>query len=805
MNKLLTLTCLVLFAQTALCQSVVNIKGELKTQDGDVVTFATLVLHKSQDSLLAKVAVSDEKGRFLFPSVAVGSYFLKISSLGFEAYQSAIFEAKAGENDLILPNISLKTSVNTLKEVTVSVKKPFIEKKLDRTVMNVESSIVSTGSTALEVLERAPGVVVNQESTINMLGKQGVILMIDGRPSPLSGADLINYLKSIPSNNIERIELVTNPSSKYDAAGNAGIIDIRFKKNKNDGFNGSYSLSLGKGVYYKPLGSFNSNFRRKKINFYNSYSAAVPTGFTKFYINRKFFNENRQVQSIFDQDSYIKQPTQSHNARVGFDFYQSPKTVIGVMFNGLWNQNDREGNTTSLATNASNVPLYTTLTANNLIGKLYNGFGNLNVKHEFNRKGRELTADIDFGRFSSSNLQAFTNNNFSPGNILLSSNSLFTDQLGTINVKSIKADYTSPLKNGKFETGFKASLVNTDADIQFFDIINSAQVINKDLTSMFRYQENVNAVYANYGKEFKKLDFQLGLRLEHTVTNGKQLSTNETFYRNYVNIFPTAFINYKKSDKNQYSASYSRRIDRPSYRQLNPFRIFVDPFTFVVGDPKLRPSFTHSFEVSHTFKGQFVTTLNYSIAKDAITDIFSQDDVSKISYQIPANMQDNDQLSLNTTIPLKPAKWLNSNVIVNLNWNKYTSPLEGGVMTNESYFVGGRLQNNIKLPNGFSAELNGFYQSKQAWGLFTIRSLGAIQVGIQKVYKQATFKLAATDLLRSNRVAVIVDYQNQDFHTMRTWDSRVLTVSYTQRFGKSTVARVRQRTGGVEDEKRRAN
>jgi len=679
---------------------------------------------------------------------------------------------------------------------------------LDKLIVNVENSILAAGSSILEVLERSPGVVVNQETSISLKGKQGVIVMIDGKPSPLSEPDLINYLKSIPAANIDKIEIITNPSARYDAAGNAGIINIKFKKDQRQGLNGSVSLSMTQGFYNKYTGSTNLNFRKKKWNLFGNYSYSEPKGYTKFYINRKFFDAQHQVVSVFDQTSFIKQPIISQNTKLGLDYYATKNTVIGVLFNANWFSNNRDGFTNALITNPDGSLQYTTQTKNVLNENRFNGFGNINFKHTFDTTGTELTVDGDYGSYNARSFQDFVITYYDPQNNPTSANTLKTDQQGDINVRSFKADFVMPLKNQvKLEAGIKTSFVKTDNDIRFFNILNEEVELDTSKSNHFIYDETIHAAYVSYGKTFKKTDYLVGLRLEQTNTNGEQITTGEKFSRSYLYLFPSIFINHKISDNHQISLSYSRRIDRPDYRQLNPFKIFVDPYTYVVGDPTLQAVLSNSFELSYTFKNKYIASLAYTSSKDVITDVFIQDDVTKVSYQIPANLQNFDQFTLSTIVPVSVGKWLNTNISADFFWNKYTSKFLGGDLLNQNVACYINVSNSFSIgKNGWSAELSGSYQSKLAWGLFLIDDLGQVSIGVQKTSKDkmSTIKLALSDIFLTNRINVIVNYQNQDFHTNRTWDARTIALSYTQRFGSKNIAQARRRTSGVEDEKKRA-
>lgn len=790
-----------LFAYAATAQH--RVSGYVYTGSATPAENATVLLLRANDSVTVRTALPAKDGLFEFDNIKPGVYLVSVSHAGFKKYLSQ--PISSGEQSSI-QRIQLQPLVQQQEAATIEARKPFIERKADRLVVNVENSIVSAGSNLLAVLERSPGVVVNEESSISLRGKQGVVIMIDGKPTPLSGQDLMQYLKSIPASTAEKIEIITNPSAKYDAAGNAGIINIRLKKDQRQGFNGNTTLSFGQGFYSKPSGSINLNFRKKNWNLFGNYALSYPTNLTNFYINRRFFDPSGATTSVFDQNSFTKQPITSQNIKAGADYYAGKHTVVGVLFNTNLIAADRNGFTQSKVTNALGNLQYTSQTNLLYNGKNNNIFGNINFKHTFDTTGRELAIDLDMGRYHSAALQDFNNQYFDAQGNPNNNDRLKTDQSGIITVKSAKADFLAPLKNGKIEAGLKSSIVKTDSDIKFFNVSGNNVTLDLTRSNHFIYKENVNAAYFNVAKENNKTSLQFGLRMEHTVTNGQQVTTGEKFSRNYVLLFPSFAVSRKLSAQHTLGLTYSRRIDRPSYRQLNPFRIFVDPYTYVVGEPALKPVLTNSFELNHTFKNKYITTISYLRSKATITDIFTQDDVSRISYQSPANLDDFEQFNLGITVPFSLKKWVNSNLVASVYRNNYTSPLQGGKLENDFTAWDMNLTNSFVLGKGWSAELSGFYQSKNAWGLFLIKNLAQVSAGVQKTSKnkKTTYKLSGTDIFSTNHIAVIVKYQNMDFHTDRTWDSQTVVFTLTHRFGKNTVARARQRSTGIEDEKRRA-
>lgn len=810
-QRMLILLYALLLPLAVVCQSPASgtITGKVYAEGNTAATNATVFLLRSKDSAAVKTTVPDNNGVFEFEQVQPGNYLLYITHAGYANHYSESLSMDEQHNPLSLAPVQLQPDRKALSEVTITAKKPFIERKIDRLVVNVESSIVSTGSTLLEVLERSPGVLVNQENGINLKGKAGVTVMFDGKPTPLSGADLVIYLRSVPSSNIERIDIITNPSAKYDASGNAGIIDIRFKKDKRQGYNGTLGASFGQGVYAKPGVNLSLNVRKKQWNYFMQASFNAPRNLTDFYINRKFFAPgNGAVQSIFDQSSFTRQPQKSGNIRLGVDWYAGSKTVMGILLNTNMYRGTRDGLSNAVITDANGLLQFKNITSNYLKDKRNNVLGNFNFKHTFDTTGRELNADIDLGKFHTRPLQDININTFDNSNAPLDSSIQKSDQRSIISIRSFKADYIHPLKGkGKVEAGIKTSFVTTDNDVKFFTVVDGKDVLDVNRSNQFIYTENVNAAYINYSNELGNTGVQAGLRMEHTNSKGEQVTTGQNLNRNYVQLFPSIFLTQKMDDKNELSLNYSRRIDRPTYRQLNPFRLLVDNYTYVSGDPFLKPVLTHSLQLGYTYRSLYNVTLSYTRSSDEITDVFVQDDSTKISTQVPANMQRSSQYNLGVNIPVSIGKWFNSNINSSVYYNQYNSPLQGGQLKNNFTSWDCNVTNSFIMGSkGWSAELSGFYQSKTAWGQFIIKNLAQVSAGIQKTSanKKSVYKLSAADIFSTNHIAVVVKYQNQDWFTDRTWDSRFITFSYTYRFGKSTVTKARQRSSGVEEERKRA-
>ncbi|MEO8763615.1 MAG: outer membrane beta-barrel protein, partial [Ginsengibacter sp.] len=565
-----------------------NITVAIKNESQQPLEDATVELRNGKDSSLAKVGISDSKGKVAFEHVEFGTYLLKATMVNHSSIYTAPFTSATGAPAII--TVTLPRQSAEMKEVVVTAKKPFIQKLTDRIVVNVDNSIISAGSSAMDVLQRSPGVNVDQNDVLSLRGKQGIIIMIDGKPTPMSGTDLANYLKGLPSSVVDRIDIITNPSAKYDAAGNSGIIDIHMKKDKRLGTNGTVNASYGQGVYSKVNAGATLNYRNKNVNVFGNYSYGYRKGLNHLILDRNFFT-NGTFDGEDKKDNYTTFPLNFHLARMGADFFIDKKTIIGVVVNSNFIDLRNLNTNNSTVIDNQKRPSYTFQTHQNGTSGNDNTLGNINFKHTFDSTGTELTADIDYGVFHSDALSNNVTQYYKlDGGILQPSYILLGNQHGKLTLKTAKADYVNPLKNGaKFEAGFKTSDVASDNDAKFFDASSGIPQNDTTKTNHFLYEEYNNAGYINFSKEYKKFNFQLGLRGEATSLKTHQLKGGILFDSAYFQLFPSAFFNYNITKDQTLGVSVSRRIDRPNYSSLNPFLFLIDVSTYNTGNTGLLP------------------------------------------------------------------------------------------------------------------------------------------------------------------------------------------------------------------------
>ncbi|MBN8679863.1 MAG: TonB-dependent receptor [Chitinophagales bacterium] len=809
MKQLVSLVLLLAGMHSFLIAQSVAISGRVNDSAGMPIEAATISLLYAADSSLVKMELSDATGRFEFSGINTGRFLVAVTAMGYEKMFGNPIEASATSSGIELPPITLVGSAINLNTVTVTARKPFIERRSDRTIVNVESSILATGSTALDILERSPGVVVDQNDAISLRGRSGVIVMIDGKPNPMSGADLSNFLRTLPSNSIERIELITNPSAKYDAAGNAGIIDIRLKKDKNLGTNGSVSANYGQGVYPKAGTGLTLNHRNKKVNVFGAYNYNFRKGMNDLRLYRTFFN-NEARTGAYDQRNYLTIPYHTQNARVGADFFPNKKTVIGVVASGNLNRfNPRAQNSSAVEGPEPEVVSYFG-TTNRSKDRWFSWAANANVKRTFNDKGHELTADLDLAEFGNQTDQLFTTLYTGlNGEKILPDYLLAGDLQGHLTIRSLKSDYVLPLPGkAKLEAGVKASIVDADNDLQFFDqSVPGTSVYDSTISNHFIYQENINAGYVNYSQEWAKFSVQAGLRAENTHAEGTQLVNGDNFDRKYTNLFPSLFLNYKFSEKYETGFNVSRRLDRPSYQQLNPFKKFLDPSTYSAGNPYLNPQFTWAVEWTQTFWQKLNINLAASRTTDNITQVIAPvGGADRVTIQTDSNLTTVDYASLTVNYNFNITPWWST--INNFNsWiGQYSGNLANTTLSDGNLVAHFFTTHNFKLKKDWSAELNFNYKTREIYGFMDLNPMWGLGAGVQKSFfdRRATLKLAVTDIFWQNLPSATIRFSDyvETFEVFR--ETRVATVSFNYRFGSNDVQQARRRQGGAEEEKRRA-
>ncbi|HEV8284426.1 MAG TPA: TonB-dependent receptor [Chitinophagaceae bacterium] len=817
MKKIFTfLSIAILFSFISKAQEG-KISGIIKDASSKGIHSATVSLFKLKDSSLVKFAPTNKNGEYEFVNIADGKYFVSATNIGYRKTVSTPFEISSLNNKVIVPALVMNEQAKGLTNVTVTAKKPFIETKIDKTIVNVESSPTSAGATALEILEKSPGITVDNDGNISLRGKAGVIVMIDGKPTYLSSADLASLLKNMPASALDQIEIMTNPSAKYDASGNSGIINIKTKKGRANGFNGSIvagittSFFKPKGALYvipKSQNSINFNYRKNKINFFGNYNPNFFSGRGNLAITRKFFDDYGNISGYSDIDTRFKFGNQNHTLKLGVDFFADKKNTYGVVVSGFTFHGHPTPVTINTLSDANHQPTsnLVSLTENRIH---FNNFSsNFNYRHLFDTTGRELTVDLDYiGYRNTSNMLLTTEFYNAAGQQTFNPLFLKGHLPSDINIYSIKSDYTHPFKKGgRFEAGIKSSYVKND-NIVDYQRLSSDKWIPDARSNHFIYDENINAAYVNINKQIKKWSLQGGLRIENTIAKGFQVTNDSTFKRDFTNLFPSAFISYAINPKNSITVSYSRRITRPNYQDLNPFTYFLDSLSYRQGNPYLLPQFTHNIELSHSYKGKLITTLNYNNTTDVISQIFKQNSQTKIVYFTADNVAKFTNMGISITAPIPIAKWWNTNLFTNVYRNHYKGIYNGAPLDKAYTSFNANFSNTFTIKQGFSLELSGFYRAKGLDQLTISEPIYQMSLGGQKniLKNKATIRLNIRDPFAWQQYRGVIEYGNIYAKIRNKFDARQVTATFTYRFGKNNQQNPppRRRNSATQDEQNR--
>ncbi|MDC8003580.1 outer membrane beta-barrel family protein [Aureisphaera galaxeae] len=780
-----------------------SVSGELKDTDQEPLSFVTTLLLKANDSSLVKATISNEYGYFNFNSVLEEIYVLKFTSVGYRTYITDPITVNG--DDVDVGTIQLSESTESLEEVNIVVEKPIVEVQADKTVFNVDKTINATGNNGFELLRKAPGVIIDNNNNIIVEGKTGVQIYIDGRPSILRGQDLTNYLETLQSTDIDAIEIITQPSSKYEAAGNAGIINIKLKRDKSLGTNGSVTTGFIQGRFPRANSSLTLNNRGKKTNVYGTYS-------NRFGDSYGFINlDRRQSGTRFDAQTTSRGDNNSHNIKTGFDFYANSKNTFGVIVTA--NFNNSIGNSSS---RTPIIPLETGIPEEVLLAESNSDNVSSNFNGNFNYKfadtlGHELNVDLDYGRYSSDRA------NFQP-NIYV--NGMETDTLRSsiarfitpidIDILAAQADYEQNFLKGKLGMGGRVSYVQTENTFDFFDVLNGVDIFNEDQSNIFNYTEQINAAYFNYNRKWTKITFQFGLRVEQTISEGDLISTqennNEVVKRDYTNFFPSGGITYNVNRKNSLALTYSRRIQRPSYQSLNPFQYKIDELSFRQGNPFLQPQYTNNIRLAHTYNYRLTTSVTYSYISDYFAQVTEAAGENQ-NFIITRNVANQRVYNIGVSYPGKINEWWSVYVSLNAFRSEFeaTSPDFIPLNRNTLSFYG---QNTFSLPAKIRMEVSGWFNSPSIWGgTYETESLGSLDIAFQKKFMEdkMTFRVAFSDVLYTIPWRGETQFGDLSINGDGGSDSRQVRFSLNYSFGRNEIKKARKRSTGIEDEQNRIN
>ena len=810
MKKRLTGLGLMLLACCSMTFAQNSITGKVLDDKNKAMNYVNVLLLQTSDSSLVKGSITDSTGQYLLENIDDGEYLVSASMMGYGQSYSVPFVVNG--NNKTIPNLSLSESSVDMEQVTVTATKPFIELQADKIVVNVEGSAVMAGNNALEVLRKSPGVIVDNDNNVTLKGRQGVLVMIDGKQTYLSTEEVARMLETMPASNISSIEIINNPSARYDAAGNAGIINIKLKKDKSIGLNGNIQLEGGLGLYtdkYGPFeklnGSIRLNYRQKKFNLFGNYNHWNSEGWNTNNIKRTIpFNDEI---TNFDQNIFRTNHGYSERFQVGADFFLTDKTIVGVLAQGHFGTWNNIGDNDTYITGDFNEP-FSHLKSNSVSKNNWNNQSfNLNFKHDFG-KGKELTFDTDYSFFRSVSDADYFNYYFDDEEVKSAPDDpLMNDDRSDVDIVAAKIDYVHPIdEKTSFEIGAKSSFVTTDNAVNFFvtDSIGD-WIVDNGRTNTFVYEENIHAAYLNFNKKFEKFNLQAGLRGELTDALGNSVTLDTTVDRSYFNLFPSLSISHEIGEKHSMSYSYSRRIDRPTYQDLNPFLFFLDQYTFERGNPLLQPQYTDALSVTYGFQNMAFATVNYSITNNAMTEIALQDDSLKLTFQTEDNLARVDNFSLNLSTPIPVKEWWMIRVNLTGFYNHFQADFPDYSVDTKNWAGNFYVSNNFTINKKIRAELSGSYQTAMTYGIIDMTAQYGVDAGFNIKILDGKGKLSvnANDILNTRRFGGMIQQGNIDASIMNNWESRKVFVSFSYSFGNSEVKPNRRRKTATSEEQNR--
>jgi len=730
---------------------------------------------------------------------------VEINMMGYQKSINPITIRAGAAQSLDLGTIVLLPQTQQLNTIDIRSKRQLIERRDGKVIINVASSILSAGSTAMEILTRIPGVSVDNQGNVSLRGKPGASIMIDGKPTYLSPGQLADLLRSTEGNAIQTIEIISSPSAKYDASGTGGIINIRLKKNTSDGTNGTLTVGGGLGKYHKSNAGITLNHRNGSLNIFGNYNYANNRQFEDLLLARS----SRAANNItfFDQKAAEVSLRENNNYKVGIDYFIDKNNTIGLMINGYVNKYKGDNRIRTIIGSQPGGTDSTVLGQNLFIGQYQNNTFNLNYKSVLDTLGQEFNADLDYSLVPNTERVSYQNDFLDASGSAYRLPLIFRNSTPSkIRILAGKVDYTLPLHNKlKIETGLKSSFVTTDND--FRSELRSQQEWknNQGQSNRFSYRENVNAAYVNANKEIGTTTVQLGIRTELTHTEDNSITLNSKMIRNYIDLFPSIMIQHTLSKDQAIDFSYSRRIDRPSYQSLNPFTYYSDLFTKSQGNPALRPQYASSYEISYR-RSKLGLSLGYIRTRNVITTTLLTDTVRKTIMLYEQNLASRRTFSIAINKPLELTDWwstINDATIYNSSFN--SPELMGSPFKNQKTTLELSTIQTFKMSKSVNMELSANYTSSQVYGTYVAKPIYGLDLGLRKSFvgERANIKLSVTDLFDQRRISIRSAIAHQDYQLVQKQESRVFRLTFSYNFGSKIVKANRSRSNISTDEQER--
>lgn len=785
-------------------KEISQISGKITDQNEQSVPYANVALIDATSGNLVDGAVSDENGAFLIESTKTAKVKLVISSIGFTQFESMVFELAPG---LIkdFGTLTIQDEMTGLDEVTVKSSRPEIIIHPDKTVINVEGTVMAEGSNALDVIGRSPGIYVDQDGIINLNGRTGVTVMINDRLTYMSATDLANFLRAMPADNIKSIEVINNPSARFDAEGSAGVINIKLKKNTVDGVFGNIQAGALYNGQWLPNTGVTLNVKKGKWSTNANLSYNYFGNFNDLEINRNF--ELPEGVSKFSQGSRITTRNKNlfFNGAANYEINENQNIALNVQASDSKDSDDNKSLTDIISPDLSDISYLDS--KNDSKGTGNRIFANLHYDAKLDTLGTKISSDIDFTRMHSDNESLLTNEQWVGEN----RSEVMNSRILTLNdmyytIFTAKVDFVKPVGNGNtIETGIKGSWVRSDNSLDLSKSKEDGPLVPDASSNSFIYNENVLAAYISYkGKFSEKFSYQVGLRGEHSDITGNSVTLNQVKNQKYFNIFPSAFLQHKISDNYQIVYNVNRRITRPNYRLLNPFVYYIDPLTTETGNPNLKPQYSNNFEMNHVVKGMYQFTIGYSETEDAFMQVFVQNEGERTTTTYTDNFDKTRNANFRAIIPVDIKEWWATSNMVQVNYNQYQSQIGDDFLNNANTSFMMRTQHNFTLPLGFKAEIMGIYLGPQIWGQGEIEGFGWVDAGVTKsiMKDKITLSVNGTDIFRTQVIRAKIDFADIDTNFQQYRSNQGVRFTLKYNFSRGESFRVKSNSGSSEERNR---
>jgi iron complex outermembrane receptor protein len=787
---------------------IVDVQGVIIGFNKQPVISASIYLLKAKDSSVVKFTTTNNLGVFKFNSVSGGNYLISVSSIGYQ--QAPLVPVVLGNTTAIdVGIINIKPLSKKINEVVVRGNtNSFIETKADKTVLNIKNSTFMIGSNALEVLAKSPGVQIDNSDNISLNGHSDALIMIDNKPTYLSGTALADMLRGMQSSMIDKIELISNPNASYDAAGTGGVINIRLVRDKNIGFNTQLTGGVGWAQFpdnrfsgYKGNTGINFNYRTKSLNVFGSYTYSNAP----YYKSIESQHEdvyNNQINDV-GVNLYIDQRRLSNNFRLGADYSIAPGQTLGFLVSGIIT--DLDGPRSNISTILSLNTIDSTIVTNAVLHRRQTNIAyNLNYHINFNKAG-DMFINADKIRYDRAYNELFQSNYYYSYNSVPYRNlTLQNNSPSNFDMYVVNANYHLGINtNNDLSAGVKASDVKIDNTSNFGSVSNGIYNSYPMFTGNFKYSERINAAYVDYTHQFnKETNIELGLRSEQTISDGLTSNTGEDVKNNYIDFFPNVKLSKSINDNNQLQLGYGRRIFRPRYEELNPLVIYSDQYTYQIGNQYLKPYYSNLIELKHTYKDRYTTALSFEAVNGFTQVVYVQSTQNQVTKLTRKNLGNRYNYGLHVIAPVAITKWYSADVDVNALYQKFT----GNDLNNGSTDVMVKIVQHFQLPFKLTADVGGYYETPVTFGIYTYKAQYYAWSGLTKsvLKKQGNIHLQFDGMFNSDKNVQTSHYQNLNLSATQINTYRTITLSFTYALGSKTIKAAPKKDTGAEDEQSRA-